>query len=85
MNNPFTASQEARLVYLYDQKPSVMPELFSGYPDLLTVNHISEITGLSEQTVRKELEAGTIPACHIGRRWYVAKTAFITFIEGDER
>lgn len=55
--------------------------LFKGYPELLTVKHLHELTGLSEQTLRAEINAGKLPGCRIGRRLYVPKSQFIAYIE----
>ena len=44
---------------------------FAGYPDLLTIGHMQEITGLSNQTLRTSCASGQIPAVKIGRRWFV--------------
>lgn len=55
-------------------------ELLAGYPDLLTVGHVCELTGLSSQTVRKEINAGRLPGCRIGRRLYVPKPSFLGFV-----
>ena len=52
----------------------------AGYPDLLTVQHLSEITGQSDQTVRTLINSGGLPGCRIGRRLYVPKAQFIQFI-----
>lgn len=54
---------------------------FEKYPDLLTVQHIKEITGLSEQTIRAEINLGELPGCRIGRRLYVPKCKFIEYVE----
>lgn len=55
-------------------------ELLANYPDLLTVKHVCELTGLSAQTVRKEINAGRLPGCRIGRRLYVPKQGFTEYI-----
>lgn len=55
-------------------------ELLADYPDLLTVGHVCELTGLSAQTVRKEINAARLPGCRIGRRLYVPKPGFLDFI-----
>lgn len=39
---------------------------FAGYPDLLTIGHMQEITGLSNQTLRTSCASGQIPAVKIG-------------------
>lgn len=62
---------------------SVRSELLSGYPDLLKVNHIAEITGLSEQTIRRQMKNGSIPSRKVGRQLYCSKRKFIEYIEGE--
>lgn len=73
------------MVYLSDKPPADAPEMLAGYPDLLTVQHINEITGVSEQTVRNEINAGRLPGCRIGRRLFVPKCRFIEFAMGGDR
>ncbi len=61
----------------------VMPaqaEPFAGYPDLLTVGHMQEITGMSAQAVRTSCASGQIPAVKIGRRWFVPKSRFADYV-----
>ena len=58
---------------------NVSSGFLDGYPDLLTVEHIAEITGLSKQTVRYRLQCGEIPGKHLGRRWYSPKAAFVRY------
>lgn len=62
---------------------SVRSELLSGYPDLLKVHHIAEITGLSEQTIRRQMKNGSIPSRKVGRQLYCSKRKFIEYIEGE--
>lgn len=62
---------------------SVRSELLSGYPDLLKVYHIAEITGLSEQTIRRQMKNGSIPSRKVGRQLYCSKRKFIEYIEGE--
>jgi len=47
--------------------------LFEGEPDLIPVCRVAALTGLSEQTVRREIGAGNLPGRKIGRRWFVPK------------
>lgn len=58
------------------------PEMFTGYPDLLQVEHVQEITGLSKQTIRREINSGNLPGCRIGRRLYVPKNELIAYVGG---
>lgn len=60
----------------------VSKPLFSGYPDLLTVQHLAEITGSAEQTIRRAMDEGQIPFVRIGRRRYSPKSKFIEYVEG---
>lgn len=56
-------------------------ELLADYPDLLTVGHVCELTGLSAQTVRKEINEGRLPGFHIGRRLFMSKQGFLDYIK----
>lgn len=62
------------------QTPSLRQELFNSYPDLLTVQHVKELTGLSEQTIRAEINKGALPGARIGRRLYVPKSRMIDYV-----
>ena len=60
-------------------------ELFSGYPDLLTPAHISELTGFNVQYVRKLCREHKLPAVQIGsREWFVPKPRFVEYVNGVE-
>ncbi|MEG2006211.1 MAG: helix-turn-helix domain-containing protein [Raoultibacter sp.] len=60
-------------------------ELFAGFPDLLTIDDLRSITGLSDQTLRGEMRNGNLPACKIGRRWFSPKSQFIEYVSGASR
>ena len=64
----------------FDDKDAGM---FKKYPDLLTVDHIQEQTGLSKQTIRSLINDESLPGCKIGRRLYVPKAKFIAFVNGE--
>ena len=53
--------QGCRMVYLSEKPPADAPEMLAGYPDLLTIQHVREITGVSEQVIRKEIAEGRLP------------------------
>ena len=61
--------------------------LLSGYPPLIPVEQICELTGQSAQTVRGLLRDGKIPGCKIGRRYYTPRDELERFIRngGDGR
>lgn len=56
-------------------------QLLAGYPDLLTVQDLRRLTGLSGQTIRAEINGGNLPGCRIGRRLYVSKKHLLNYIE----
>ena len=79
---PKPEPQACRMVYLSERPPADAPEMLAEYPDLLTVQHINEISGVSEQTIRAEIAAGRLPGCRIGRRLFVPKCRFIDYALG---
>lgn len=54
--------------------------IFGNLPDLLTVQDMKALTGLSEQTIRTEINNGGLPGCRIGRRLYVPKVNLINYV-----
>lgn len=59
----------------------IAKEMLEDYPDLLTVQDLRKLTGLSEQTIRAGINNGDLPGCRIGRRLYVPKVCFIDYVE----
>ena len=55
-------------------------ELFDKYPDLMTPEHIAELTGQCKTTIRSLCSSQALPAVRIGRRWYVPKPAMIEYV-----
>ncbi len=55
-------------------------QFLAGLPDLLTVQDLHAVTGLSEQTIRAEINGGNLPGCRIGRRLYVPKARFAKYV-----
>lgn len=45
----------------------------SGFGDILTVENVSVLLGLSQSTVRGLLNRGGLPGVKLGRRWYVPR------------
>lgn len=76
----FDVPSKARLDQSCDVQSPSTSDLFSDYPDLLAVKHIKELTGLSEQTIRSEINRGALPGTRIGRRLYVPKTMMIEYV-----
>jgi excisionase family DNA binding protein len=52
-----------------------MPEEF------LTVAEVAEILKLNHQTVRNRIDAGTLPAVHVGRRVGIKRSDFDRLVE----
>lgn len=48
-----------------------------AFGDLLTIEDLRCLTGISAQTLRGECRNGRIPSCKIGRRFFVSKKAFL--------
>lgn len=65
---------------LSNAKAVKKPGFLDAYPDLLSVGHMQEITGLSAQTIRSECVKGGIPAVRIGRRWFIPKALFAEYV-----
>lgn len=69
-------------VYFTYEPPQPAPEYLSEYGETLSVEEVAEITNLSKQTIRTELEAGNLPGCKIGRQWIVPKPGLVAFLYG---
>ena len=58
-------------------------DMFPQHPELLTMQDVADLTGMTVQYVRRLAREGRIPAVRIGqRRWYVPKPRFIEWIMG---
>lgn len=75
--------QGCRMVYLSEQPPATVPEMLAGYSDLLTVQDMHEITGVSVSVIRKEIAEGRLCGGKIGRRIFVPKQEFIDHFSGS--
>ena len=64
-----------------DDASAADAQFLAGYPDLLTVQDLRRLTGLSEQTIRAEINNGSLPGCRIGRRIYMPKNHLLEYIE----
>lgn len=65
--------------------PTTKPQELDGYPPLLSVKHLHQMTGLSVQTIRKLMNDGSLPSCRIGRRMYCPRSAFEAYINGAQK
>ncbi len=78
-----TQLEPAPLVLSNDQgtrEAVELPEFFDDLPDLLSVQKLHELTGLSKQTIRLEINEGRLPGCRIGRSLFVAKPCLIKYV-----
>ncbi len=57
-------------------------EMFAGYSDLLSVEDLHQITGVSKQVIREQINTGVLPGCRIGRRLFVSKARFCDYVMG---
>lgn len=58
-------------------KRSVEGNTLDAFGDLLTIEDLQRLTGVSAQTLRAECRSGRIPSCKIGRRFFIPKKAFL--------
>lgn len=70
------------MVYLSERPPADAPGMLAGEPELLSVQDLHRLTGVSEQTIRAEIAAGRLPGCRIGRRLFVPKCKFVEYALG---
>lgn len=62
---------------IYDNKI-----LFEDEPELIPVCRIAALTGLCEQTIRREIVEGRLPGKKIGRRWFVPRSLLEDYFLG---
>lgn len=74
--------QPCRMVYLSEKPPADAPEMLADEPELLSVQDLHRLTGVSEQTIRAEINAGRLLGCRIGRRLFVPKCRFVEYAMG---
>ncbi|MEG0791958.1 MAG: helix-turn-helix domain-containing protein [Gordonibacter sp.] len=79
---PKPEPQACRMVYLSEKPPAEAPEMLAGEQELLTVQRMHELTGVSKQVIRKEIAEGRLPGCKIGRRLFVPKHLFVEYATG---
>lgn len=56
----------------------------SECPDIMTPRHVAKLLGISEQTVRRQINLGEIPGFRIGRNLFVSKKHFLDLIDGGQ-
>ncbi|WP_288071674.1 helix-turn-helix domain-containing protein [Adlercreutzia caecimuris] len=56
----------------------------SDCPDIMTPRHVAKLLGISEQTVRRQINLGEIPGFRIGRNLFVLKKHFLDLIDGGQ-
>lgn len=63
--------------YLKEQKTMAM---FSDYPDVVSVEQVTEMLHIGQVLAYKLLKDGTIKARKVGRRYIIAKKSVIEFL-----
>jgi len=61
-----------------------MIELFKEYPDVVSVQQVSEMLHVSTPLVYKLLQNGTISAKKVGTKYIIAKKSVIEFLLLEE-
>ena len=54
--------------------------LLSVYPDVLSVNQVSDVTGYSTTTILKWINKGSLKSFHMGNRYVVPKICLMEFL-----
>lgn len=59
----------------------ITPNLFSEFPDVVNVEQLSTMLGISTKTAYKLLKDGEIQSIHIGRNYKIAKVNVLKYLE----
>lgn len=75
--------------YLIKRKDTYMknkdtPEIFSDYPDVLTVEDLSRMLGISTKTAYKLLKEQKIKSITIGRTYRIPKVYLLQYLQITE-
>ena len=70
--------------HLPNHVKTVMPDmyriLFKGYPDIMDVNQVGEILGVSKKTVYKLIRADAIVSLKVGREFRIPKVHLLSYV-----
>ena len=66
--------------YVLVPAPAHRVELFSGEPDVLDVNAVARLLGVSELTVRREIGRGRLGCVHVGKCVRVTKQQLVDYV-----
>jgi excisionase family DNA binding protein len=58
--------------------------LISVYPDVMSVNQVSDVTGYSTTTILKWISKGMLKCFNMGNRFVVPKTYLMEFLSGPD-
>ncbi|BAK46757.1 hypothetical protein CXIVA_07900 [Clostridium sp. SY8519] len=59
-----------------------MKQMFEHYPELLDVNTVADILGVTPVTVRRHIQAGNLPSIKVGRLIRIPKHELCESLEG---
>lgn len=68
-----------------DANPQRQPRRWSDLPELLAPEDLAPLLRLTPHGVRAMIRRGELPACKLGRRWFVRRTALEAHIRRQER
>ncbi len=58
--------------------------MLENYPDVLTINEVLEILGISRNMLYDLIHSGYIPAYRLGKKiWRINKTELCLYLEND--
>jgi excisionase family DNA binding protein len=62
----------------------VHSQIISDLPEVLQVEQVAAVFGVSQQVARHLLRSGQLPGRRIGRRWYVPRAQLAAFLSGGD-
>lgn len=54
--------------------------VFKNYPDVLNVQQVSELLGVSTKTVYKQIKDGSLKSIKVGREFRIPKVSIMSYI-----
>lgn len=54
--------------------------VFKNYPDVLNVQQVSELLGVSTKTVYKQIKGGSLKSIKVGREFRIPKVSIMSYI-----
>ena len=55
--------------------------MLKDYPDVMDINHVSEVLGVSTKTCYRLLQSGAIMCLKVGRSYRIPKTHLLSYLK----